>query len=224
MEKLVPGYYYRRKRVQERYDRLYGKKSRIKKRVLRKLKERAKKQDIRWKIANIIVRVAYEKRYAIVLEKLGKRVANNMIKKIKDKQLKHRIFQASFRGIQKTIEEKAREYGVPVIYVDPRNTSKQCPIHEAPITYGNGSRVGRCSIDGEPWHRDIVACYNLLIRALRGDGSHAPSPVGLSIDGSPVPLGSTAAHEPIALPKGLWARWKSLPQTQFATILNRMKR
>ena len=42
-EKLVLGYYYRRKKVQEKYDKLYGKKSRIKKRVLRKLKERKKK-------------------------------------------------------------------------------------------------------------------------------------------------------------------------------------
>jgi len=30
------------------------------------------------------------------------------------------------------------------------------------------------------------------------------------IDGSPVPLGSTAAHEPIGIAKSLWARWNSL--------------
>ena len=87
---------------------------------MRKLKERMKKQDIKWKIANIIVKTAYEKGYAIVLEKLGKRVANNMVKRIRDKQLRHRIFQASFRGIQKAIEEKAKEYGVPIIYVNQR--------------------------------------------------------------------------------------------------------
>jgi len=63
------------------------------------------------KIANIIVRTAYGKRYAIVLERFGKKPANNMTKRIKDKQLRHRIFQASFRGIQRAIEEKAREYG-----------------------------------------------------------------------------------------------------------------
>ena len=42
--------------------------------------------------------------------------------------------------------------------------------------------------------------------------SNAPSLVGLNVDGRPVPLASTAIHEPIALPKGLWARWKSLLQ------------
>jgi hypothetical protein len=29
------------------------------------------------------------------------------------------------------------------------------------------------------------------------------------VDGSPVPLGSTATHEPIEIPRSLWGRWKS---------------
>ncbi len=68
MEKLVLGYYHYRKKIQEKYGKSYGNKSRVKKKVLRKLKERKKKkQDIRWKIANVIVRTVYEKRYAIML-------------------------------------------------------------------------------------------------------------------------------------------------------------
>ncbi|MEB3851193.1 MAG: transposase [Desulfurococcales archaeon] len=225
MKTLVLGYYYRRKSIQERCDKLYGVRSRIKRKVMRKLKERAKKQDVRRKIASNIVETAYEKQYAIVLEKLGKKPANNMIKKIKDRQLRHRIFQASFRGIQRAIEEKARELGVPLIYVNPKHTSKLCPIHNAPINYDNSSRIGRCSGGGELWHRDVVACWNLYLKALRGDGSIAPSPIGLvPLDGSPVPLGSTATHDPIRVPRPVWARRKSLPQTQFTTILNRMKR
>jgi len=223
-EKLVLGYYYRRKRVQKKYDKLYGKKSRIKKKVLRKLKERKKKHDIKWKMANLIVRTAYEKQYAIVLEKLRKRVANNMIKKMKDKQLRHRIFQANFRGIQRAIEEKAREYGVPIIYVNPKNTSKLCPIHTSPINYDNSSRIGKCSEGGEIWHRDVVACWNLLLKALRGDGSHAPSLVGLNVDGCLVPLGTTAPHDFIGIPKSLWARWKSLLLIRHDIVLNKMKR
>jgi hypothetical protein len=30
------------------------------------------------------------------------------------------------------------------------------------------------------------------------------------IDGNPMPLGSTATHEPIEIPRSLWGRWKSL--------------
>ena len=212
--KLVLGYYYRRKRIQERYDRLYGVKSRVKRKVLRKLGEKEKKDDIRWKTANIIVRVAYEKRCAIVLERLGERPASGMIARVRDKQLRHRIFQASFKGVQKAIEEKAREYGVPVIYVDPRNTSRLCSLHGAPIRYSNGSRVGRCGRGGELWHRDVVAVWNLFLKAPQGDGGNAPSPAGPSpLDGRPVPLASTATHGPIGISKSLWARWKSLKVT-----------
>ena len=211
MERLVLGYYYRRKSIQEKYDKLYGVNSRVRRKTMRKLKERNRKQDIKWKLANIIVRVAYEKQYTVVLEKLGKNPAGNMIKRIKDEQLRHRIYQASFKGIQKAIEEKARELGVPVFYVDPKYTSKTCPIHKSQITYDNGSRIGKCSIGGELWHRDVVACWNLFFKALGGDGSIAPSPRGLlPVDGSPVPLGSTATHEPIEIQRSLWARWKSL--------------
>jgi putative transposase len=213
MKKLVLGYYYRRKFIQKKYDKLYGVKSRIKRKMLKKLKEGKKKNDIKWKIANIIVRTAYEKRYAIVLEKLGKKPANNMLRRTKDKQLRHRIFQASFRGVQKAIEEKSKEYGIPVTYVNPKNTSKLCPIHNALIIYNNSSRIGECSKGRELWHRDVAACWNLYLRALRGDGSNAPSPVGSSLDGSPVPLGSTATHDPTGISKSLWARWNSLGMT-----------
>ena len=219
IKKLVLGYYYRRKRIQEKYDKLYGVKSRAKKKILRKLKERKKKLDVRWKIANTIVRTAYEMQYAIILERLGKKPANSMIKRIRDKQLRHRIFQASFRGIQRAIEERAKEYSVPVIHVNPKNTSKLCPIHNAPIIYNN-SRIGKCSKGGEIWHRNVVACWNLLLKVLLGDRSNAPSLAGLSLDWRLVLLASTADHDPITLSKGLWIRWKSLLQ---ATVLYKMR-
>ncbi|MEM1596188.1 MAG: transposase [Desulfurococcaceae archaeon] len=210
MEKIVLGYYYRRKRVQEKYDSLYGPGCRARRRVLRKLNEKGKKSDARWKIANIVVREAVKHGYAIAMEKLGKRPAENMIKRVKNKQLKHRIYQASFRGVQRAVEEKAKEHGVSVVYIDPRNTSKQCPVHGATIRYDNSSRIGICSTGGERWHRDVVACFNLLLKALGGDGSNAPNHPGLELDGSPVPLGSTATHEPIQIPISVWGRWKSL--------------
>ncbi len=109
--------------------------------------------------------------------------------------------------------EKAREYGVPAVYVDPRNTSKLRPIHHATIIYSNGSRIGKCTLGREPWHRDVVATWNLLFKALRGDGSVAPSPAGPALDGRPVPLASTATHEPTGISRSLWARRNSLGAT-----------
>ena len=207
---IVLGYYYRRKRIQEKYDKLYGVNCRVKRRIFRKLKERRKKSDLRWKLANIVVRVAREKQYAVVLEELGEEPAREMINHVKDDQLRHRVYQASFKGVQRAIEEKARDYSVPVVYVDPRNTSRKCPVHNARIVYSNGCRTGRCSKGGELWHRDVVACYNLLLKARLGNGSNAPSPGGLVVDGSPVPLGSTATHDPMLIAREVWARWKSL--------------
>jgi len=79
---------------------------------------------------------AYEKRYAIVLEKLGKKPAQNMIKRVKDKQLRHRIFQTSFRGIQRAIEEKAREYGHSDSSNDPMVTAPNRYTPSSPKTTG----------------------------------------------------------------------------------------
>jgi hypothetical protein len=39
-----------------------------------------------------------------------------------------------------------------------------------------------------------------------------------TLDGSPMPLGSTAAHEPIEIPRSLWGRWKSLDATGLKTL------
>ena len=49
-----------------------------------------------------------------------------------------------------------------------------------------------------------------LLEALGGDGGIAPSHPRLKLDGSPVPLGSTATHEAIQIPISVWVRWKSL--------------
>jgi len=140
-----------------------------------------------------------------------------MIKHIRDKQLRHRIFQASLLGEQKAIEEKAKEQGVPVFYVNPKNTSKLCPIHHVEIEYGK-DRHGVCKIGKEVWHRDVVAVYNILSRL--GDGSTAPS-LGeskLNLYVSPVPLGMKATHDPIVIEKKLWARRKSLEQMKLEML------
>ncbi len=63
---------------------------------------------------------------------------------------------------------------------------------------------------GEKWHREVAVTLNLLLRVVGGDGSNALSLRPYIVDGSLMPLGSTATHEPTGIPKSLWARWKSL--------------
>jgi putative transposase len=109
------------------------------------------------------------------------------------------------KGELNAIIDKAREYGVPVLMVDPRNISKICPIHNAPMEYGE-DRIGICSKGGEKWHREVVALINLYFKALEAlDEGIAQKGFGdPRVDGSPIPLGSTAINEPIEIPRSLW--------------------
>ncbi|BBE42731.1 hypothetical protein NAS2_1343 [Conexivisphaera calida] len=194
MKEMTLGYDYRRRRIMERNS---GSRRAMRK-VIRKSGYRRRKEDVRRKAARIIVGAAAERGYGIALERLGKRPNENMIRDVGNPQLRYRIFQAAFKGIQREIEEEAMELGVPVVHVNPKNTSRMCPIHRAPIVY-DGSRVGKCSEGGESWHRDVAATWNILRRALGGDGSAAPSPLGPSLDGRPMPLASTGAHDPTVI-------------------------
>jgi len=210
LKDITLGYYYRRKSVQEKYDRIYGPGSRIERKIMGKLGERGKKKDIRFKIANIIVGIARGKQYAIIMEDLGREPAKRMLKHIEDPQLRHRIYQSSLKGTQKTIAFKAEENGVPTLYGNPRGTSSECPVHRARITYENGGRIGVCNVGGEKWHREVAGTLNLLLRVVGGDGSSALSlQPPLHVDGSPMPLGSTTTHEPMWIARETWARWKS---------------
>ena len=88
-----------------------------------------------------------------------------MIARYRNKQLRHRIYQSALKGELNTIIDKAREYGMPVLMVDPRNTSKICPIHKTVIEYGE-DRIGVCSKGGERWHREVAALINIYLKAL----------------------------------------------------------
>ncbi|AEC51444.1 hypothetical protein PNA2_0527 [Pyrococcus sp. NA2] len=225
-KRMTLGYYYRRKRIQRKWDKKLGPRSGRKRKILGRLHENDKKKDIRNKLAKIIVEEARRRNAGIVLERLPKNVPRRMLEGISDKQLRHRIYQSAFLGIQKAIERKAKEYGIPVIKVNPRNTSRICPVHNAVVKYENGSRFGVCSAGGEVWHRDVLAVWNLYLRALQSDGGSAPSSGELFVDGRPVPLASTATNEAIWIEKSRWLRWNSLPLAliQTDTLPHKTKR
>jgi len=207
LAKTTLGYSYRKESIQRRN----GSDSRETRKAMKKLKEGKKKKDYRWKTANLIVRDALRTRGVIVIERISGDDIRVMISRYKNRRLRHRIYQSALKGELNTIIDKAREYGVPVLMVDPRNTSKICPIHNTSIEYGE-DRIGICSKGDERWHREVVALINLYFKALEAlyEGS-AQKGFGVpSIDGSPIPLGSTATHEPIEIPRSLWGRWKSL--------------
>jgi len=145
-------------------------------------------------------------RGVIVIERISGDDIRVMISRYRNKQLRHRIYQSALKGELNAIIDKAREYGVPVLMVDPRNTSKTCPIHKAIaiIEYGE-DRIGICSKGGEKWHREVVALINIYLKALEAlNEGIAKKGFGVSsLDRSTVPLCSTATHEPIEIPRSL---------------------
>jgi len=207
LAKTTLGYSYRKKSIQRR-NRSGSRETR---KTMEKLREGKKKRDYRWKTTNMIVRDALRMRGVIVIEGISGEDIRVMIARYKNKQLRHRIYQSALKGELNSIIDKAREYGVPVLMVDLRNTSKICPIHNALIEYGE-DRIGICSKGGERWHREVVALINIYLKALEAlyEGIAEKGFGVLSIDGSTIPLGSTVTHETIEIPRSLWGRWRSL--------------
>ena len=130
-KKITLGYEYRRKAITTGRST----KDREVRRKLKMLRERDKKVDIRRKLAKLIVIEAFESMSAIVLEDLPRRTPEHMIKDVKDSQLRLRIYRSAFSSMKNAIVEKAREFGVPVILVNPSYTSTVCPVHGTKIVY-----------------------------------------------------------------------------------------
>lgn len=70
-----------------------------------------------------------------------------------------------------------------------KNTSKICPIHDAPIIHEIGFRIRKCSKGNELWCRNIVACYNLLLKTLLDDGSRMPFGLIVTMSAGIIPMG-----------------------------------
>jgi len=165
-------------------------------------RERNRKKDIRLKIASIIANTARTLDAVVVLEELPKQCPRSMVRDVGGPVLRHRIYQAGFRGMVKAVEEKCLEKGVPIMRVDPRNTSSICPICNSKLMRGSAPRHLRCPRCGFEAGRDVVATLNLEKRYLALKG-----PVPLA------PMPNDPAPEVAVLPMKEWARRKSLDAT-----------
>jgi putative transposase len=162
-------------------------------------RERRRKRDIRSKIANIIANTAKSLNAVVVLEELPRQCPRNMIRDVRDPVLRHRIYQAGFRETVRAIEEKCLERGVPVVRVDPRNTSSTCSFCGSKLMRGDAPRQLRCPRCGFRAGRDVIAVLNLEKKYTTSKG-----PVPLA------PMPSEPAPEVVVLPMKEWARRKSL--------------
>jgi len=130
----------------------------------RRLRERRRKEGR----VRHIAREMTKSPAVIITEELGKNPQEGMIgleeKKVKKRELRHRVKQTPFRKLLKTIEDKAAEGGSVVVYVSPYRNSRVCPIHFALLRDDGGWHLLRCP-HGHAVDRDAAAVLNMLWKA-----------------------------------------------------------
>ncbi len=114
-------------------------------------------KDLDHKISRKIIEIAKENNAGIVLEDL-----KNIRKTAKiNKSFKYLLNSWSFYQLKNFIDYKAKLHGIPIAYIDPRNTSKTC------------SRCGRIGsrmakqfkcLCGHVDHADVNASFNIAQR------------------------------------------------------------
>ena len=127
----------------------------------RRLRERRRKEGRIRQVARQMTRSPA----LIITEELGKNPQEEMIgvekKKVRKRELRHRVKQTPFRKLIRAVEDKAREGGSVVFYVSSFRNSKVCPIHFVLLKNGGGWHVLHCP-SGHAVDRDAVAVLNML--------------------------------------------------------------
>jgi IS605 OrfB family transposase len=128
---------------------------------VRRLRERRRKEGR----VRQVVREMTKSPAVIITEELGKNPQEEMIglekKKVKKRELRHRITQTPFRKLISAVEGKAREAGSVVVYVSPYRNSKVCSIHFTLLRDNGGWRTLHCP-RGHAVDRDAAAVLNML--------------------------------------------------------------
>lgn len=141
-------------------------------------KQSNRTKDINHKVSKKIVDYAVKHRRTIVLENLGK---------IKNSKKCGRFVQKSnwsFYQLENFIKYKSALSGIPVVYINPRNTSKSCS-RCGYINDVNG-KVFKCKFCGHKDHRDSNAGFNIANLAKKElndlTGNERELPAGLIDD------------------------------------------
>jgi len=153
-----------------------------------------KRIDLQRKLAKRLVEVARELNATIVLEAVPKNFNQKVTKKRKksEKRLRNTLHNIGMNGFQKLVLEKAVEFGVPVVFVNPSYSSQVCPRCGAfKVKPDDGAlrrRVFECPVCGFSADRDFVAVLNLLglfpfsPKAREPLGEESVVPVNLTVE------------------------------------------
>ena len=128
---------------------------------VRRLRERRRKEGRIKQIAREMTKSPA----VIITEELGKNPQEEMIggeeKKVKKRELRHRIKQTPFRRILRAVEDKAAEVGSVVVYVSSYRNSKACSIHFTLLRDNGSWHTLHCPC-GHDVDRDHAAVLNML--------------------------------------------------------------
>jgi putative transposase len=161
-----------RKRHSKLRSRLQSKDTHSSKRLLkhRKKKERRFARDLNHCISKKVVAKAKRQHLGIALEDLKYIREHTKVRKAHRRQ----HYSWSFGQLRTFIEYKAKLNGVPLVLVDPRNTSRECPqcgtIDKANRKTQSEFECISCGFGGIA---DIIAAGNIARRAV-GNQPHAP--------------------------------------------------
>jgi len=160
----------------EEIQRKYPKRWRYNKRILNRVRELHRKAkniviDGSRKFAKKFVLFALKKRHAITLEEL-----TGLIEELRsmNKQNRWKTLYLDYRTLQNAIVTKAMEYNVPVIFIDPRGTSKLCYRCGTELVFHG--RLGICPRCGFIADRDKNASLNIHKRMWGSLGSPLKAP------------------------------------------------
>jgi putative transposase len=152
----------------EHIQRRYGRRWRYNKKILnriRSLHRRARNIiiDDSWKMGKRIVAYAMRHGQAVVLEDL-----NGLKSSINGKSsaIVWKLSLFAYGRLQRAIISKAIEHNVPIILINPRNTSSTCPRCGGRLEYVH--RLAHCPKCGLTADRDVIGAMNIWIRAVQG--------------------------------------------------------
>ncbi|MEM3637123.1 MAG: transposase [Conexivisphaerales archaeon] len=135
--------------------------------LLKKIKRREHNiiKDLNHKISAKIVEIAKERNAGIKLEKL-EGIRNNTNH---SKSFNYSLHSWSFYQLENFIKYKAKLDGIPLTYVEPRNTSKECSRCGC-IGIREG-KLFKC-LNGHVDHADVNASFNIALRppSVEGNG------------------------------------------------------
>ncbi|MEM0035402.1 MAG: RNA-guided endonuclease TnpB family protein [Desulfurococcus sp.] len=165
----------RAEEIQKRYPKRWRYNERILNRV-RALHRRARNiiNDYCWKLAKEIVVKAYRQRHAIALEDLE--YLRNSING-KSNGVKWKLTLFAYRRLQHAVMLKAIEYSIPILIIDPRNTSSTCPRCGSRLVYVH--RLAICRKCGFKRDRDFVGAINIYLRGMWGSIGSSPNGDGM---------------------------------------------